>query len=281
MRKRQMGWTQVEVPVVGQGTWQMESDDRAACVEALRRGLDAGMTHVDTAELYGRGKVEEIVAEAIAGRRDQIYLVSKVVPENASAKGTLRACEASLRRLKTDRLDLYLLHWPGSHPLQETFNAFEALVQSGKILAYGVSNFSDREIELAVEVAGPRRIACNQVLYHLQERAVEHAVIPTCDRHQIAVVGYSPFGSGRFPEPKSAGGRVLDAIASRHGATARQVALSFLTRHETTFTIPKASSVKHALDNAPAGDLVLSEDDIRQIDAAFPLGPPRPGVPTL
>jgi len=276
-----MGFTNVEVPVVGQGTWKMENDNRAACVEALRRGLDAGMTHVDTAELYGSGRVEEIVAEAIAGRRDQLYLVSKVMPPNASAKGTVKACEASLRRLKTDWLDLYLLHWPGNHPLEETFKAFEALVQNGKIRAYGVSNFDDREIERAAAIAGPRRIACNQVLYHLEERAVEHAVIPACDRHQIAVVGYSPFGSGRFPSPNSAGGRVLAAVADRRGVTANQVALAFLVRHETTFTIPKASSAKHALENAAAGALVLDPEDIRQIDAAFPLGPRRPGVPTL
>ena len=281
MRERRLGWTAKEIPVIGQGTWKMENDDRAAAIEALRRGLDAGMTHVDTAELYGSGEVERIVAEAIAGRRDQVYLVSKVMPQNASRTDTQKACEASLRRLETDWLDLYLLHWPGSHPLAETLQALEALVQSGKIRAYGVSNFDSDEIEKAVTIAGPGRVACNQVLYHLEERAVEHAVIPTCDRHQIAVVGYSPFGSGRFPSPKSAGGRVLAAIAARRGATANQVALAFLVRHETTFTIPKASSVKHALENAAAGDLVLDEADIRQIDAAFPLGPRRAGVPMI
>jgi diketogulonate reductase-like aldo/keto reductase len=269
------------VPVIGQGTWNLERDDRAAAIESLRRGLDAGMTHVDTAEMYGSGSVEELVGEAIADRREQVFLASKVLPNNASFKGVLRACEASLRRLRTDHLDLYMLHWPGTRPLDGTIAAFEQLVGDGKIRFYGVSNFDEDELEQAVAIAGPGRIACNQVLYHLGERTIEHGVLPSCARHEIAMVGYSPFGSGRFPEPSSAGGRVLAEIAAAHGATPRQVALAFLVREEGTFTIPKAARPEHVDDNARAGDLVLDEAELRRIDAAFPRGRRRRGVPTL
>src|SRR5215831_7637783 len=200
MDVRRFGWTGVSVPVIGQGTWQMEGDDRDACIASLRAGLDAGLLHIDTAELYGSGRVEsEIVAPAIQGRRDGLFLVSKVLPSNASYSGTLAACEGSLRRLRTDHLDVYLLHWPGPHPLAETLRAFEKLVSDGKIRFFGLSNFDADELETAVRLAGPRRIACNQVLYHLKERAIEHEVIPACERHEIAVVAYSPFGSGDFP----------------------------------------------------------------------------------
>jgi diketogulonate reductase-like aldo/keto reductase len=260
------------VPVIGQGTWNMERDDRDAAIAALRAGLDAGMTHVDTAEMYGAGRVEELVGEAIAGRRDEVFLASKVLPQNASFKGVLRACEASLKRLRTDRLDLLLLHWPGSHPLEGTIAAFEQLVRDGKIRFYGVSNFDADEIEEAVAVAGERRIACNQVLYHLRERAIEHAVLPACARHGIAVVGYSPFGQGRFPAPASAGGRVLAAVAEAHGATPRQAALRFLVRLPGVFAIPKATRVEHARENAGAAALTLSADDEERLDRAFPRG---------
>jgi diketogulonate reductase-like aldo/keto reductase len=278
---RPFGWTGERVPFVGQGTWQMEGDDRRAAVAALRRGLEAGMTHVDTAELYGNGVVEEIVGEAIAGARDQVFLVSKVLPHNASFEGTIRACEGSLARLGTDRLDLYLLHWPGEHPLAETIGALEELVRAGKIRYYGVSNFDEPELEQALAVAGERRIACNQVLYHLRERGIEHAVVPWCERHEVAVVGYSPFGSGSFPSHRSAGGRVLDAIAAAHGATPRQVALRFLTRHDGVFAIPKAARVEHALENAGASDVALTEDDLHRLDAAFPLRARPARLPTL
>lgn len=281
MIQRPFGWTGVALPVLGQGTWNLERDDRAAAVAALRHGLDAGLTHVDSAEMYGTGEVEELVGEAIAGRRDQVFLASKVLPENASFKGVLRACEGSLRRLGTDRLDLYLLHWPGSRPLEGTIEAFERLVADGKIRFYGVSNFDEDEVERAVAIAGEGRVACNQVLYHLGERTIEHAVIPCCRRHDIAVVGYSPFGSGRFPVPGSAGGRVLAEIAEARGATPRQVALAFLVRAPGTFTIPKAARAEHAGENAGAGDLVLSEAELHRLDAAFPLGRPRRGVPIL
>lgn len=259
----------------------MEGNDRAEAVRALRAGLDAGMTHVDTAEMYGAGRVESIVAEAIAGRRDEIFLVSKVLPSNASRKGTLAACEESLTRLKTDRLDLYLLHWPGSYPLADTIAAFEELVATGKIRFWGVSNFDDDELEEAARIAGPRRIACNQVLYHLEQRAIEHRVIPWCAKHEVAVVGYSPFGAGAFPAPSGAGGKVLEAIAKEHGATARQVALAFLLREPGLFTIPKAAKATKVIDNAGGAGIALTAEQIARIDATFPRGPASRGVPTL
>jgi len=272
MTQRSFGPTGVRVPVIGQGTWNLERDARARAVSALRAGIDAGMTHIDTAEMYGAGRVEELVAEAIAGRRDDVFLASKVLPEHADFAGVLRACEASLRRLGTDRLDLYLLHWPSHHPLRETIGAFERLVEDAKIRAWGVSNFDVDEMEEAEAIAGKGRIACNQVLYHLEERAIEHALLPWCREGGIAVVAYSPFGSGRFPGPESAGGRVLVEIAERRGITPRQVALAFLVRESGVFTIPKAARVEHVQENAAAGDLTLSPADVRQIDAAFPRG---------
>jgi len=281
MRSEVFGWTGERVPVLGQGTWRMEGDQRAEVVLALRAGLDAGMTHVDTAELYGSGEVESIVGEAIAGRRDQVFLVSKVVPSNASRTGTVEACERSLQRLRTDRLDLYLLHWPGSHPLGDTIAALEELVAAGKILRWGVSNFDADELEEAQRIAGQRRIACNQVLYHLEERAIEHRVAPWCAAHDVALVGYSPFGAGAFPGPRSAGGRALAAIAAARGATPRQVALAFLTRAPHLFAIPKSSQVAHVKDNAGAADLVLTGAELAALDAAFPRGPAPRGVPML
>jgi diketogulonate reductase-like aldo/keto reductase len=281
MRTATLGWTGVQVPVIGQGTWNLERDDRAEAVAALRAGLDAGMTHIDTAEMYGNGSVEELVAEAIEGRRDEVFLASKVLPRNASFKGVLRACEASLKRLRTDRLDLYLLHWPGDHPLEGTVAAFEQLARDGKVRFFGVSNFDAEELEETIAIAGTDRIACNQVLYHLRERTIEHAVVPACRQHDVAVVGYSPFGSGNFPAADTPGGRVLAEIAQAHDATARQVALAFLVREPGTFTIPKAAQPAHALEDAAAGDLVLSSDDVQRLERAFPRGRARRGVATL
>jgi diketogulonate reductase-like aldo/keto reductase len=258
----------------------MELDDRGDVVRALRRGLDLGMNHIDTAEMYGNGKVERVLAKAIEGRRADVYLASKVLPSNSSYRRTLRACEGSLQRLQTDYLDLYLLHWPGNHPLEETIRAFDKLLQDGKIRAYGVSNFDARQVEEAVRLAGPKRIACNQVLYHLGERGIEHEVIPACQRHGVSVVGYSPFGGGRFPSARSKGGKVLGEIADSRAVLPRQVALAFLTRHGV-FAIPKSSRREHVEENAAAADLVLSQDEMRRLDEAFPLGPRRPGVPTL
>jgi diketogulonate reductase-like aldo/keto reductase len=282
MEKHVFGVTGVEVPVIGQGTWQMENDDRASAIRALQVGLDLGMTHLDTAELYGRGRVEEsIVSEAIAGRRDEVFLVSKVMPSNATYDGTRKACERSLKRLKTDRLDCYLLHWPGSHPLEETIRAFEELVKEGKLRSWGVSNFDVAELEEAVSIAGPGRIACNQVLYHLGERTIEHNVLPWCERANIAVVGYSPFGNGDFPGPDSPKGRVLASIAKAHGASPYQVALQFLIRRPSLFAIPKASREAHARDNAAAASLKLSPEELARIDATFPLRPDTGELPVI
>ena len=217
MRYHRFGNTKRSVGVIGQGTWYIEDGDRREAVAALRRGLDLGMNHIDTAEMYGDGAAEAVVGEAIAGRRDEVFLVSKVLPHNASRAGTLAACERSLRHLETDRLDCYLLHWRGRHPLAETIAAFAELMRAGKILAWGVSNFDTDDLDeaqaAAKVVAGAGDIACNQVLYHLGERHIEHAVIPWCETHGVAVTGYSPFGHDDFPSPRSAGGRVLAEIA--------------------------------------------------------------------
>lgn len=269
----------LRVPVIGQGTWYIDEAHRPTAVSTLRRGLDLGMTHIDTAEMYG--DAELVVGEAIAARRDEVFLVSKVLPGNASRSGTIAACERSLARLRTDRLDCYLLHWPGSHPLEETFTGFERLREQGKILSWGVSNFDVADLDAAWQAGGEGRIACNQVLYNLGERAIEHAVLPWCKEHGVAVVAYSPFGHGDFPGPRTPGGRVLEDIAASHGATARQVALSFLVRDSSLFAIPKASSVDHAAENAGAGALRLTEAELARIDAAFPLGPRPSRLPML
>jgi diketogulonate reductase-like aldo/keto reductase len=281
MEHRPFGSTGRDVALIGQGTWNLEQADAGKALAALRRGLDLGMTHIDTAEMYGSGAAETLVGEAIAGRRDQVFLVSKVLPHNASRNGTVAACERSLKRLKTDRLDCYLLHWRGSHPLGDTVAAFERLRADGKILSWGVSNFDVDDLDELSQVSKAKP-ACNQVLYHLRERAIEHAVIPWCEENGIAVVAYSPFGHvGGFPEPHSAGGRVLKAIADRHNSTPRQVALGFLTRLTSLFAIPKAANSAHAEENAGAGKLDLSEDDLARIDAAFPLGSRPRSLPML
>lgn len=281
MQQRRFGPTSVEVPVIGQGTWMLERTERKRAVSALRRGLDEGMSHIDTAEMYGSGAVEEIVGEAIARRRSRVFLASKVLPGNASRRGTLAACERSLRRLKTDWLDLYLLHWPGSFPLEDTLEAFEELRSRDLIGAFGVSNFDVADLERAVAIAGEGQIACNQVLYHLSERAIEHDVIPWCKEHRIAVVAYSPFGSGQFPSASTKGGRALQEIAAAHRATAHQVALRFLTRDEDVFAIPMTSRPEHAAENAAAVELRLTPEEVERIDSAFPLGPRPVVLPTL
>jgi diketogulonate reductase-like aldo/keto reductase len=267
------------VSVIGQGTWYLDRGDRKAAVAALRRGIELGMTHIDTAEMYG--DAELVIADAIEGRRDEVFLVSKVLPSNASRRGTITACERSLKRLNTDRLDCYLLHWRGSYPLSETVAAFDDLVRAGKIRSWGVSNFDADDLDELLGVAGEGKIACNQVLYHLKERAIEHAVIPWCERHGVAVVAYSPFGHNDFPAPRSKPGEVLDKIARTHGATARQVALAFLTRNESVFTIPKAATAEHAADNAAAGKLTLGDSEIDALDKAFPRGAKPHGLPML
>jgi diketogulonate reductase-like aldo/keto reductase len=272
MRTRPFGCTGRPVPILGQGSWYLDEAGRAQAVATLQCGLDQGMTHIDTAEMYGSGAAESVVGEAIRGRRDETFLVSKVLPSNASRRAAVQSCERSLRALGTDHLDVYLLHWRGPVPLEETFRAFEDLQAAGKIRAYGVSNFDVEDLEEAWAILGPGKLACNQVLYHLQERAIEHAVIPWCQAHGVAVVAYSPFGHGDFPEPESAGGRVLQSIARAHEATPRQVALAFLTRDEGVFAIPKASWPDHARANAAAAALVLTPEDITRLDAVFPRG---------
>ena len=280
MKQKKFGTNNPDVSVIGQGTWYLDRGDRKAAVAALRRGIETGMTHIDTAEMYG--DAELVIAEAIAGLpREKLFLVSKVLPSNASRRGTITACERSLQRLKTDHLDCYLLHWRGSYPFEETVAAFDELVAAGKIRSWGVSNFDADDLDELLDVAGEGKIACNQVLYHLQERAIEHAVIPWCKQHGTAVVAYSPFGHDDFPSPGNRAGQVLQAIAENHGASPRQAALSFLTRDPLLFAIPKASDPEHAAENAAAGDLVLAADEIAALDKAFPRGPRPRSLPML
>jgi diketogulonate reductase-like aldo/keto reductase len=281
MQRRQFDSTNYEVSVIGQGTWYIEEAGHRSGVVALRRGLDLGMNHIDTAEMYGHGEAETIVAEAIAGRREEAFVVTKVLPQNATLVGTVAACERSLSRLGTDHIDCYLLHWRGPHPLEETVAAFEFLRRGGKILSWGVSNFDVRDLEDLRAVDKDVMCACNQVLYNLQARAIEHAVLPWCEKYGVSVTAYSPFGHGGFPGPHSPEGRVLAEIASAHGATPRQVALAFLTRRLSVFAIPKASSPQHAEENAGAGELRLSDVEIDLIDRAFPRGPRPDMLPVI
>jgi diketogulonate reductase-like aldo/keto reductase len=280
VKQKKFGTGGPDVSVVGQGTWYLDRGDRKAAVTALRRGIATGMTHIDTAEMYG--DAELVIADAIAGLpREKLFLVSKVLPSNASRRGTIAACERSLKRLRTDHLDCYLLHWRGSYPFEETVAAFDELVAAGKIRSWGVSNFDADDLGELLAIVGKGKIACNQVLYHLQERAIEHAVIPWCEQHGVAVVAYSPFGHNDFPSPRSKAGEVVQVIADAHKASARQVALAFLTRASSVFAIPKASSAEHAADNAGAGDLKLSDSEIAAVDKAFPRGPKPRSLPML
>jgi diketogulonate reductase-like aldo/keto reductase len=279
---RPFGPTRRRVAAIGQGTWKIEESAADSAVASLRRGLDLGLTHIDTAEMYGSGAAESIIAKAIAGRRDEVFLVSKVLPTNASTRGTLAACEKSLARLRTDRLDCYLLHWRGAYPLEETIAAFDTLVRGGKILSWGVSNFDVADLDEVAAIAGAGHPACNQVLYHLQERAIEHAVLPWCRRQGTALVAYTPFGQSRTAfDARTAQGKVLEEIAKAHRATARQVALRFLLRHPEVFVIPKASSMAHVAENAGAAALELSAAELAGIDAVFPRGKPRRGLPMI
>lgn len=281
MRVARFGSTQAALSVIGQGSWYIDAGKRAEAIGALRRGLDLGLRHIDTAEMYGSGAAEALIGEAIAGRRDEVFLVSKVLPSNASRAGTRAACERSLKQLRTDRLDCYLIHWRGNYPLEETFEALEALQHEGKILSFGVSNFDVDDLDEAVDLLGDGRIACNQVLYHLNERAIEHAVIPWCEEHKVAVVAYSPFGHDDFPESDSPGGKTLATIAARHDATSRQVALAFLTRRPSVFAIPKASNASHVEENAGAAALELSDADVMLLDMAFPRGKKPRSLPMI
>jgi diketogulonate reductase-like aldo/keto reductase len=243
---------------------------------ALQRGIELGMVHLDTAEMYGAGRVEELLGEAIRGLpRDRLFIVTKVLPSNASYRGTIAAAESSLRRLGCDYVDCYLLHWPGSHPLEETMRAFETLVDRGKTRFVGVSNFEASEMALAASYLRNVPLACNQVLYHLSERGIEHELVPAARRSGTAIVAYTPFGRGSFLR---AGRRreAVEGIARKHGATPRQVALAYLTREPHLFVIPKAARVEHVEENAGAGELSLNRDDLAAIDEAFPRGKAGP-----
>jgi len=266
MERRRFGSTGVDVPVIGQGTWEIGRE----AVKTLREGLDLGLTHIDTAEMYGNGKAEELVSQAIAGRRDEVFLVSKVLPSNASYEGTLRACERSLERLKTDHLDVYLLHWESSYAIGETMRAMERLIDQRQIRFAGVSNLDVTATKAAQAALRHHKLACNQVLYHLQERGIERRLIPYCAEQGIAVVAYTPFGRTDWDRLKTPAGKVLAEIAKRNGRSVRQVVLSFLTRWPHVFTIPKADKVEHMRENAGGADWSLPAEDIAAIDRAFP-----------
>jgi diketogulonate reductase-like aldo/keto reductase len=270
--RRKFGSTGVDVPVIGQGTWEIEgsAEQEARAIEALRAGLELGLTHIDTAEMYGSGRAEQLTGKAIAGKRHEVFLVSKVLPTNASYDGTLRACERSLERLGTDHLDVYLLHWESSHPIAETMRAMAKLIDDGRIRFAGVSNLDVKQVQAAQKALRNHRLAADQVLYHLNERGIERKLIPFCEREDIALVGYTPFGRGAFPKPNSKGGKVLAEVAERNGRTVRQVILNFLTCLPGTFTIPKAGSVEHTRENAGGMGWELSPEDIAAIDRAFP-----------
>ena len=274
MKRKTFGSTGAVLPVIGQGTWDFP--ERGARLEdaklALLRGIELGMTHIDTAEMYGAGRVEEIMGQTIASvAREELFITTKVLPGNASFDGIIEAADRSLARLKLEYVDLYLLHWPSEHPLQETMRALETLVEKGKTRFVGVSNFDAGEMLEAASYLREVPLACNQVLYHLHERGPEHELIPAAAARGIAIVGYTPFGRGRFPSaPHEV--ETLERTARKHGATPRQVILAFLTRAENVFAIPKAARATHVEENARAGDLVLDAQDVAAMDAAFPLG---------
>lgn len=239
-------------------------EERKREVAALRVGIEMGLTHIDTAEMYGDGGAERVVGEAIRGRRDRVFVATKVVPQNASYEGTIKACERSLKALGTDHVDLYLLHWwSDDHPIAGTMRAMEALVHRGLTRFVGVSNLDPRQMAKAQAALTTERLACNQVEYHLRERAIESHVLPWCERHRVAVVGYTPLARGGFTN------EVVKRIAKRHARTPRQVTLNFLVRRPSLFTIPKASRVEHVRENAGALDFTLSRAETREIQDAF------------
>jgi diketogulonate reductase-like aldo/keto reductase len=257
------------VPALGQGTWKMGEYERKRTdeVKALQAGIDLGLTLIDTAEMYADGVAEEVTGEAIAGRRDAVFLVSKVLPSHASHEQTIRACERSLKRLGTDRIDLYLLHWRGGYGLDDTVSGFEALQKAGKIRHWGVSNFDVDDMEELLSLGG-KAVATNQVLYNLSRRGIEYDLLPWQARHKVPVMAYSPIEQGRL-----ANHRALQRIADAHGKTPAQIALAFVLAQPNVIAIPKAGTVEHVWQNAEAADIVLTADDLAAIDAAFP--PPR------
>ncbi len=258
------------VPALGQGTWRMgeQAGQRAEEVRALKLGLDLGLTLIDTAEMYGEGGAEEVVGEAIDGRRDAVFLVSKVYPHNASRRGAVEACERSLARLGVETLDLYLLHWRGGVPLAETVEAFEGLKTDGKIRHWGVSNLDSGDMAELLGLTAGSRCATNQVLYHPGERGIEWDLLPACRERSIPIMAYSPLGQGDVLHDPA-----LAAVAEKHGVTPAAVSLAWVLRHDDVIAIPKSSDPAHLRANAEAADLALDGDDLAAIDAAFP--PPR------
>jgi diketogulonate reductase-like aldo/keto reductase len=266
------------IPVVGQGTWRMgeDSERRQTEIDALRLGLDLGMTLIDTAEMYGEGAAEELVGEAIAGRRAEVFLVSKVYPHNATRLGAVKACERSLQRLGTDYLDLYLLHWRSTVPLAETLEAFQSLKQMSKIRDYGVSNFDVDAMEEAFALPGGDEIATNQVLHNLVHRGIELGLLPWCRERDLPITAYSPIGHSAREQRKMFDRPQLKSVATRHHATPAQVALAWLLQRDV-IAIPKASNPEHVRENCAALDLILTKKDLEELDQAFP--PPRKKVP--
>jgi len=262
------------VPALGLGTWQMaeRGAGRAEAVASLRRGIELGMTLVDTAEMYGEGAVEEIVGEAIAGRRDEIFIVTKAYPQNASARKLPEACARSLRRLGVERIDLYLLHWPGSVPIDETIGAFAKLVDEGKIARWGISNFDAKGTARVHGRPGGASLAANQVLYNLGERGIEFDLLPWCREHRVPLMAYTPLGQGRLAREKA-----VQAVAKRRGVAPLQVALAWTLRGEGVISIPKAGQREHVEQNRKAADLVLAPEDLAELDRAFP--PPARAQP--
>ncbi len=269
MHRVQFGRIPEPLPLIGQGTWEMGEARRTRTqeVRALQLGLELGMNLIDTAEMYASGGAEEVVGEALAGRRDGVFLVSKVLPQNASRKGTLKACERSLKRLGVETIDLYLLHWPGDHPLADTIAAFQELRESGKIRYWGVSNLRMDDLAECERIA-PGENATNQVLYNLQRRGIEADMVPWCLQRGVLIMAYSPLDQGRLRKPKQ-----LKAVAARHNATPEQVALAWSVRNSGFITIPKSSNEKRLRQNAAAAELVLTPQDQAELDEAFP--PPR------
>ncbi len=263
-----------KIPALGLGTWHMgeRSANRAAETRALKLGLDLGLNLIDTAEMYGEGGAEEVVAEAIAGRRDKVFLVSKVYPHNASRKGAIAACERSLKRLKTERLDLYLLHWRGSYPLAETVEAFEKLKADGKIRHWGVSNLDTGDMEELRRAPAGGNCISDQVLYHLGSRGIEWDLLADCAQHKVMVMAYSPLGQGSVLRNAA-----LASVAKKHGVTPAAIAIAWTMRHSHVVAIPKASNLEHVKANAAAADLKLDAEDLRTLDDAFP--PPRRATP--
>lgn len=274
MKKTQIGTSDVFVPAIGQGTWKMGTDpgqfDQE--VQALQAGIEAGMTLIDTAEMYADGGAERVVGKAIEGVRDKVFLVTKVWPSNGSYRGVLDAASRSLKRLGTDYIDLYLLHWPSAtYPVSETMRAMKDLLKDGVIRFAGVSNFDVDLLKEAQDALGKDMLACNQVGYHLKNRVIEKSVLPYCQVQGISVMAYSPFGAGDFPASGTAERQLLDDLADKYGVSAHAVVLSWLIAHERVIAIPKSSNINHVRSNAKALTLTLSDEDVRLIDERFPL----------